>query len=293
MLERCLDSIDAQRLDAPFETIVVDDASTDGTAAMLDGRERLRVIRNEESLGFAAASNHGAAAASGEILFLLNADTVPRESDTLQRLADALADRSVGLAGPRLENPDGSLQPSCGGEPTLLRSLAIAIGVHRVLPDAARARVHPAVWSHDRSRSTGWLTGAALAIRAEVFSSVRGFWPLLYGEDTDLALKVKRLGLDVRFVADARVMHLGGHSMSQLRSEPRRAALVARSELALLAAHRGRVHSAVIRLATGLGYAWRSFALRATGRHDAARAYASMARVYAGTSTGRSPQTAR
>ena len=292
VLERCLESLAAQHLDAPLETIVVDDGSTDSTAEMLEGRDGVRVIHNQESRGFGAASNQGAHAAGGEVLFFLNADTVLLQPDALQRLADALVDPRVGLVGPRLENPDGSLQPSCVGQPTILRSLAVALGAQRVLPDAARATVHPAVWSHDRSGSTGWLTGAVLAIRAELFASVGGFWQRLYGEDADLALKVRRTGRDVRFVADARVLHLGGHSIGQQRSDASRAGVVAGSELELLAAHNGAARALIIRAITGLGYGARAALLRIAGRRQRARIYAAMARVYAGTARAGSPHSA-
>ncbi len=286
VLGPCLDGLETQRLDAPLETIVVDDASTDGTPAILRARgSRVRVIRNESNAGFAAANNQGVRAARGEILFLLNADTVLLHPEALQLLATALADPRVGLVGPRLENPDGTLQPSCVGEPTALRSLAVAAGVHHLLPDAAVAWLHPPVWSHDHPRSTGWLTGAALAIRTAVFNKVGGFWPLLYGEDADLALKVRGLGLDVRLVPAARVLHLGGHSTAQRWSEARRSALVARSELALLSAHRGPARATAIRVFTGLGYAGRALGLRAAGHGGPARRYAAMARVYLGAST--------
>ena len=99
----------------------------------------------------------------------------------------------------------------------------VGAGVHRLLPDRALAGVYPRHWSHDESRDTGWLVGAALSVRADVFREVGGFWAIQYGEEQDLARKIQERGLAVRYVQDVRVMHVGNVSNRQRWSSPERA----------------------------------------------------------------------
>jgi GT2 family glycosyltransferase len=281
VLDRCLESVHRQEVDGGLETIVVDNASTDGTEAVLARHAgRIRVIRNDRNLGFSVGNNQGAAAASGEILHFLNSDTEVVDRDALERLADALGERGVGLAGPRLVNPDGTLQPSCSAHPTVLRALAVGSGLHRLLPNRIVARVFPPHWSHDESRNTGWLVGAALSVRAATFRDVGGFWPIQYSEEQDLAWEIQRRGLAVRYVHDVRVVHVGNFSNQQRWSSPEGAGRKAEAELAFLAKHYSRPRAAAIRLITATGHAGRSAILRRLGETERADVYRSMARVH-------------
>ena len=201
-------------------------------------------------------------------------------TDSLERIAATADEPAVGLAGPKLVNPDGSLQPSCGAHPTLVRALLVGAGLHRLLPDSERARVAPGHWSHDRAADTDWVMGAALAIRANLFRELGGFWATTYAEEQDLAYRVRERGLRIRFEPSVTVMHIGNHSLAQQWSDPERAEHVARAELTFLGAHYGRVRAAAIRALTGAGYAGRALVLRLLGRRHRARVYGAMARVY-------------
>src|SRR3954468_1701828 len=103
LLGRCLDSLATQELPGGFETVVVDNASTDGTAELLRERaERVRALTNERNVGFAAANNQAAREARGRILVFLNSDTELLAPDTLRRLVEAVEQPGVGVAGPLL-----------------------------------------------------------------------------------------------------------------------------------------------------------------------------------------------
>jgi GT2 family glycosyltransferase len=280
VLDRCLRSLPLQEVDGGLETIVVDNASTDGTEAVLTRHaDHIRVIANDRNLGFSLGNNQGAASASGEVLHFLNSDTELLDRDVLQRLADALDEPGVGLAGPRLVNPDGTLQPSCTAHPTVPRALVVASGLHRLLPNRALARVFPRHWSHDESRNTDWLLGAALSVRTEVFREVGGFWPIQYSEEEDLARKLQQRGLAVRYVHNVRVMHLLNFSSQKRWSSPERAGRQAAADAAILAKHYSRPSAAAIRLITASGYAGRSAILRRMGEIERAEVYRSMGRV--------------
>lgn len=282
VLGACLDSVARQRLDGGFETIVVDNASADDTAAVLARHAgSVRVLVNARNEGFSAGNNLAATQARGRILLFLNSDTELLADDVLERLADAAEAPGTGIVGPLLLNPDGSVQPSCAAHPSIARAIVVSSGLHKLLPARARARVMPERAPHDRPREAPWLMGAALALRADLFRELGGFWPTLYAEEQDLARRVQDRGLQVRLEPSARVMHIGNHSNAQRMSTPGRGARIAHAELVFLRAHHSRPSAAAIRVITGLGYAARALAHRALGRRDEARLYRAMARVYA------------
>lgn len=282
VLDACLESLRGQRIDGGLETIVVNDASTDGTRDVLRGHDdHVRVIANERTLGFSESNNRAAREARGRVLLFLNSDTELLTPDVLERLADAAEHPDVAIAGPRLLNPDGTLQPSCAAHPGVVRALVVGAGLHRLLPDAALARISPPHWSHDRSRDTDWVMGAALAIRADVFRDLGGFWPMMYAEEEELAYRAQQRGLRVRFESDIPVMHVGNHSNAQRWSEPERAVRVAGAELAFLAAHYPRGQAAMIRAIRAATYGARAATLGAMGRAERAAVYRAMTGVYA------------
>jgi GT2 family glycosyltransferase len=281
VLDACLDSVAAQRVEGGFETIVVDNASTDNTRDVLGARDDgIRVIANDRNARFAGANNQASAEARGNVLFFLNSDTELLGPDVVERVAQVVESEGVGLAGPLLVNPDGSVQPSCAVHPTVGRSLLLAGGLHRLLPDRLLARVAPEFWSHDRPIDTGWLMGAAIATRAALFRELGGFWSTMYAEDQDFAYRLRERGLRIRFEPSVKVMHVGNHSLSKRWSDSERAEQVARAELVFLRTHRGRPARAAIRAIVGSGYALRALAHRLLGRDRTAAVYRAMTRVY-------------
>jgi GT2 family glycosyltransferase len=289
VLGPCLDSLERQAVDGGFETIVVDNASTDHTSQVLAARgERVRALVNERNAGFSQANNQGASEARGEVLVFLNSDTELLAPDVLEGLAKVASEPDVGLAGPMLVNPDGSLQPSCAPFPTVPRALLTATGATHLLPPRLRARFAPHRWAHDRPIDTDWLMGAVLAMRADVFEELGGFWPAteMYAEEKDLAHRVAQHGLRVRFVPSARVMHVGNHSNAKRWSDAERAAVVAAADLTFLRVNYSRPRTAAIRAVEGSGYAVRALVHGALGRRRAAAVFRAMAAVYARPSTG-------
>lgn len=186
------------------ELIVVDDASTDGTAVLLDRELPLtRMVRRETRGGFSAAVNSGVAVASGELILLLNSDAI-LSAEALQALMAAFAeDAGLGVAGARLLNPDGTAQWSGGRLPTLPWLFVLASGVAHVLPRRP-TRVQ---------RSVEWVSGAAMAFRREVWELAG---PLretfrFYAQDVEFCARAVDAGWKVRIVENAPVVHaLGG-----------------------------------------------------------------------------------
>jgi GT2 family glycosyltransferase len=293
VLGPCLDSLERQQVTGGFETIVVDNASTDSTEELLRAyRDRVRVITNKRNVRYAGGNNQAAQTARGHVLVFLNSDTELRETDTLERLALTAKDPTVGIAGPLLVNPDGTLQPSCGAHPSIGRALLVGVGAHRLLSDSSLAGVAPGHWSHGWSRDSDWVMGAAIAIRSEVFHDLGGFWETMYAEEQDLAFRAQKRGLRVRFERAATVMHIGNYSLAQQWSDAERALRVANAELAFLRAHYDPAHAWVIRAITGIAYAGRAVVLAALRRRSRSNVYRAMAHVYL-LPAGRGPEAPR
>lgn len=287
-LRRCLASLAGQELAGGFETIVVDNGSTDSSEEVLrEYADRVRVIRNPRNNGYGRANDQGAEQARGSVLYLLNSDVELLAPNVLELLAQAVEDPRVGLAGPKLLNQDGSLQPACAPHPGILNALVVASGIHRLLPDETLRRVAPQFWSHDRTVDTDWLLGASMAIRTDLYREIGGIWDYEYGEDQDLAYRVRQRGLTVRFVEPAPVMHIGNYSLSQHRNDVQRAVYVANAELCFLRVHYPRARAAAIRAIVGCGYAARAVLHRIAGHRERAAIFHSMARAYASARAGR------
>ena len=222
-LRGCLESVTRRR---PDEIVVVDNASSDGTPEMVRTTfAALTLIANTHNPGYGSAANQAIAACTSPYVLLLNADTRLPEG-TLDALAGYL-DRHPGVAvvGPRLANPDGTLQPSCHAFPTAVTALLELTTLgrlgHPVLGLPGLRVWHPPAGPHDHARRVDWVKGAALAIRREAFVQVGGFDPafFLYWEETDLCRRLATAGWETHFTPEATVIHAGEASTGQQRVE--------------------------------------------------------------------------
>jgi N-acetylglucosaminyl-diphospho-decaprenol L-rhamnosyltransferase len=211
-LAPCLDALAG----VPHDVIVVDNASSDRTPDLV--RERVpsaRVIELPENIGFGAANNVGMEAAAGRWYLLLNSDAWPR-ADGLERLrAFAEANPQVGIAGPRLLSPDGRVQKSVRGFPTLWRLATEYFFLRHLAP---RSRLlnnfYGAGFDYRSRRPAEFLMGAVLLLRREAVDEVGGFDPafFMFSEEVDLCYRMRAAGWSVEFTPDAEFVHLGGAS---------------------------------------------------------------------------------
>ncbi len=199
LTKHCLDAL--ARTAAECEIVVVDNASSDGTAEYLASlASRVRVISNDQNLGFAKACNQAAIAATGEILVLLNNDTVPLPG-WLQPLVEELQRPGAGIVGSKLLYPDGTVQHA-----------GVIISTDPVYPFSAHhlykgaASEAPFV---NKSQAFQAVTAACMAVRREVYLRLAGMDEAFVNgfEDVDFCLRAGRAGLRVWYAAESVVIH--------------------------------------------------------------------------------------
>lgn len=239
---RCVETFYGEALAAGWEVIVVDNGSADGTAEAVAARfPAARVIRSERNLGYAGAGNLGLRAAQGRIRLLLNSDVFAPPA-ALRGLAKTLAQNpDIGAISPGLRTPAGEAQPfAFGDDPTL--GYLLRRGWR-----ALRRKTPLHNWAVDRPLDVDWVSGACLAVRAEVVGRVglldeRFF---LYFEDNDWCLRIRRAGWRVVYDPRWQVTHLGGASQPERRAANR---IYRQSLLAFYAKHYGPLATALLRL---------------------------------------------
>jgi GT2 family glycosyltransferase len=230
-VERCLESVRSE------ETIVVDNGSSDGTVAAVRARFPQAVVVEQENLGLAAGWNAGLARASGRYVLILNADAWLTEGSLARLVAFADSRPDAAVVGPRLVNPDGTLQRSVRGVPTLWRLATEYFFLRKLAP---RTRLLNAFYAggfeHDDVREVEVVMGACMLVRREAVERVgpldEAFF--LFSEETDWCHRFRQAGWKVLFYPGAECVHVGGasHGGRLFREN-------LRGHLRFLAKHRG------------------------------------------------------
>jgi GT2 family glycosyltransferase len=216
LLERCLVALQAQE-DVKLQVVVVDNASTDGSGAMVRDRfPSVEVLELSENAGFARANNLAIERCRGRYVLLLNSDALLHRRALWELVAAAERHPSAGAVGPRLFNLDGSLQRSAWPFPRAGRILLEAFALHRPLRRLGLLE-DLGVWEHDEERAVDFLIGACLLLRTDALTEVEGFdegfW--LYGEEADLQWRLASRGWSVIFTPRAAATHVGGASSKE------------------------------------------------------------------------------
>jgi N-acetylglucosaminyl-diphospho-decaprenol L-rhamnosyltransferase len=220
LLRACLASLQREAASCSHEVIVVENASRDGSAELVrDEFPHARLIALEENVGFAAGSNLGARAATGEYLLMLNPDTelVGNTLGALQRYARAHPD--AGLVGGRTLRPDGELDPgSCWGAQSLWSLVCFAAGLSSVFRGSRLFNPESlAGWSRDSERHVDIVTGCLCLMPRAVWEQLGGFDEsfFMYGEDADLATRARKRGYHPAITPEAVILHhVGASSLS-------------------------------------------------------------------------------
>jgi len=222
VLHECLQSIHRETGSLRVEVLVVDNASTDGSPAMVEQEfPNVVLIRSEVNLGFGRANNLGFEAAQGRYVALLNSDAFLTAGALERAVARMDANPQAGLCGGRLVGRDGGWQPSARMFPTVMNDLIVLSGLASRYPQSRLFGRFDRTWANEmEAAEVDWVPGAFSVIRAETLRAVGPFDPrfYLYYEEVDLCLRIRKKGYSIWYWPDIVVIHLGGESSRQIAS---------------------------------------------------------------------------
>jgi len=234
-LEQCLESVRG------VETVVVDHGSTDGTVAFVRERFPGVTLVEEENRGLAYGWNTGVERTSGRYVLLLNADAWLDPGALARLVGFADAHPRAAVVGPRLRNPDGTLQRSVRGFPTLWRLATEYLFLRKLAPRSQLLNgFYAGGFDHETVREAEFLMGALLLVRraaiAEVGPADDSFF--LFSEETDWCYRFRQAGWQVLFFPGAGATHVYGaaHGGRLFREQ-------VRGHLRFLAKHRGAAYA--------------------------------------------------
>ena len=211
LVNQCLKTLGLFAPKCNYEIIVVDNGSGDGTGEMLAAKyPAVKFIQSPKNVGFAAGNNLGISAATGRFVMTMNPDITVRPGAIDAMLAQMEANPNIGVLGPKLIRPDGTLDPSCYRFPTR------TIPIYRRTPLGKLSGGKKALsaylmedYDRESSADVDWLLGAVLLVRREAMQEVglldeRFF---LYFEDTDWCRRFWAKGWRVVYFAGAKMVH--------------------------------------------------------------------------------------
>lgn len=222
-LRSCLAAVFASQTKFSFEVFVVDNASQDGSAGMVEEAfPNVKLLQNQENRGFGAANNQAIRLATGRLILLLNSDVNVAEDTFDKMVAYMDNDNTVGIAGCKVVKPDGTLDLACRRSfPNLANSLARITGLSFLFPRSRLASYNLTFLPEDEIAEVDSVMGAFLLIRREVIGKI-GLLDeeyFMYGEDLDWCYRAKRAGFRVMYVPITTVLHDKGSSS---RKAPRK-----------------------------------------------------------------------
>ncbi len=213
-LRDCLAALPAAMDGLDGEIVVVDNASSDGSADVAAAAPGVTVLRSSHNTGYARGINRALAGSDAPVLVALNPDTVPPPGSLARLVAELDARPDVALVAPRLVHPDGSVQHSVHRFPSLRLALVANLVPGALLP----ARVRDRLWlagavRPDRTGPVDWATGAVHVLRAAAVPDppYRERW-FMYVEDVDLCARLADAGWGRWYAAEVTVVHVGGVS---------------------------------------------------------------------------------
>jgi len=251
LLARCLDSVEST-VEAPHEIMVVDNASEDGSAEMVQRRySNVEMIMNDRNLGFAAANNQGLRRARGDFLMIVNSDLELLPGSAAGMMDFMKKHPDVGMVGPKLISPDGTVQVNGQRFPTFIREV---LGLTRLYRNRFIREWHdmnlgPLRTDFRVDAEVDALAGACLLTTRAVVDVVglldeRFF---MYYEDVDWCLRVKQAGWRVYYLGDVGVIHVASQSAIKY-GLPKANAVLFASQYLYWRKHHGLLRAAILRL---------------------------------------------
>lgn len=250
ILRDCLASI-ARETTLPYEIIVVDNASTDGSAEMVRSSfPNVTLIANSENRGFAAANNQGLRTAAGAKLLLLNPDTIILDAaiDKMSMWLDAHPD--VGCVGCQVLEDDSTIQMTCFADPGPTNLAIVTFGLMhlaRWLPILGRPWYRD--WNRRSARDVDVVSGMFMLVPRPVIDRVgvldEAFF--VYAEEADWCRRIRKAGWRCVFTPETRILHLDGGSKSTAQIRPRMHVQMQKSHLIYVRKHDGWIGYAAVK----------------------------------------------
>jgi len=227
-----IEALHSLRLSALYdrcEIIVIDNASGDGSreivASKFEDAHLIQWIQLKTNIGFGKACNIGVEAARGEYLLLLNPDTVISANTLSDAVEFMEAHPKAGLMGPKILNPDGSLQLSCRRSiPTPAVAFYYFAGLSYLFPKSKRfGRYHLTYMDEDTMAQVDVISGSFMFMRRLLFKEIGGFDKrfFMYGEDIDLCYRITHAGREVWYYPQIKIVHQKGKSSSKRKIRSR------------------------------------------------------------------------
>ncbi|HMJ33060.1 MAG TPA: glycosyltransferase [Baekduia sp.] len=265
LLVRCLDAIAAEREALPFptEVLVLDNASTDGSAGAARRHPTVtEVVALDQRRGKGENDSHLLQRARGRFCLLLNEDSELRPGATATLLAALQEHAQAATAGAKLLRPDGRVQASAWRFPTPATALIGALFLHRRLTVQSRGR---------GTRTVDWAQSAALLVRREAARDVGWFDPqfFVYSDEVDFCRRLADAGWSTLWVPAAEAVH---HEQLSTGAVPeRRIVELSRNRDRYMRKHHSFAAALIVRVLTAWAYAVRAAAATVVPGHDPKR----------------------
>ena len=211
-LQNCLESIYKTIHGLDFEVIVVDNSENDsGMQAVMASFSQVQYILNYCNVGFSKANNQATKIAQGDDLIFINPDTILTDQAINSMQSYFCSNSEAGALGPKVLNPDGSLQYSCRRYPTLWTGLFNRYSIlSRLFPQNRFTSQYLMLdFDHKKILPVDWLSGCCLMVRKKVFEEIGGFDEnyFLFNEDVDLCRMINETGKKVIYFPEAIANH--------------------------------------------------------------------------------------
>jgi len=250
LLQKCLESIERFKGDLDLEVIIVDNNSSDDTQNNLNkmlayfrGRENMQngfqVIFNDENVGFARGNNIALRQARGDYILFLNPDT-EIIGNALQTMISYMENNDCAVVGPKLLNPDGSIQNSVRKFPTLTSQILVLTKLHNFIPQVEPLKAYFQLdFDYNKTQEVDQLMGAALMVSREIIDNINkskqktrlvfflgreiiqvDFFDSKYKrifEEVDLQYRVKKSGYKIVYLPSVEIIHHKGASFTKTR----------------------------------------------------------------------------
>jgi N-acetylglucosaminyl-diphospho-decaprenol L-rhamnosyltransferase len=219
-LRRCLSSLEAHRGGVDIDVLVIDNASHDGShRAAVAAHPWARLIENRGNVGLSAAWNQGIEETSAPYVLLLNPDTEWWRGTLAEYAQVAKEHPRAGIVGPLVRNPDGTIYPSGRPFPNLVGALGHAFLGPIAPGNPFTRRYHLDGWDRTTEREVDWVSGCCMLFPRSAFDEVgvldEGFF--LYGEELDIATRLRDAGWVVLFTPAVEIIHELGISTGRSR----------------------------------------------------------------------------